>query len=56
MGKTAVDKLLDIRAMTADSSAKQDAIARRVEGILDYLFWREGSAKQDVMAWPTAPG
>jgi hypothetical protein len=31
------------------SAAKQDAVHRRVDGILDYLFWKESAAKQDAV-------
>jgi len=31
--------------------AKQDAWDRRVDGVLDYLIWKEGVANQDALAW-----
>lgn len=48
--KISVEKLESIRDSEADSVAKQDAVHRRVNGILDYLFWKENVAKQDNMA------
>lgn len=44
-----VKKLESIRDLGADFVAKQDAVNRRVDGILDYLFWKETIAKQDAM-------
>lgn len=54
--QTAVEKLESIRDLEPVSSAKQDAVHRRVNGILDYLFWKESSAKQDSMANCLAAG
>jgi len=48
--KISVEKLKSIREYEPDFVAKQDAVHRRVDGILDYLFWKESVAKQDVMA------
>jgi hypothetical protein len=45
-----VEKLESIRDLELVSSAKQDAVHRRVDGILNYLFWKESSAKQDDIA------
>lgn len=47
--KISVEKLKSIRDFEPVSSAKQDAVHRRVNGILDYLFWKESSAKQGVI-------
>jgi hypothetical protein len=49
MRKISVDKLKGIQEIRPDFSAKQDTLNRRVDGILDYLFWKESSAKQDGM-------
>lgn len=48
--RIAVGKLNDILALAPEMSAKQDTIHRRVDGIMDYLLWKEGSAKQDSMS------
>lgn len=48
--KISVEKLESIRVLEPVSSAKQDAVHRRVDSILDYLFWKESSAKQDKIA------
>lgn len=48
--KISVEKLKSIRGFEPDFVAKQDAVHRRVDGILDYLFWKESVAKQDLMA------
>lgn len=48
--KISVEKLERIRDSGADFVAKQDAVQRRVDGLLDYLFWKENVAKQDSMA------
>lgn len=45
-----IEKLESLRDLGADFVAKQDAVRRRVNGILDYLFWRETVAKQDGIA------
>ena len=52
-----VEKLKSIRDLEPVSAAKQDTVHRRVNGILDYLFWKESVAKQDDMAdcLPAAP-
>ncbi|MBU4122498.1 MAG: hypothetical protein ABII20_03110 [Candidatus Omnitrophota bacterium] len=44
-----VGKLKSIKEIRPDSSAKQDPIQRRQNGIIDYLYWKESSAKQDVI-------
>jgi len=40
-----LDKLRSIQETGLKSSAKQDGIIRRVNGIMDYLIWKESSAK-----------
>lgn len=52
--KISVEKLESIRDLGAVSAAKQDSVHRRLNGILDYLFWKESAAKQDAIAF--APG
>ena len=47
--KIAVEKLESIRDLEPISAAKQDPVQRRVDGILNYLFWKESAAKQDGM-------
>ena len=47
--RISVGMLRDIRALTPETAAKQDTIHRRVEGIVDFLLWKEGAAKQDAM-------
>ncbi|MBI5412357.1 hypothetical protein HZA43_04280 [Candidatus Peregrinibacteria bacterium] len=51
-----VEKLESIRDLTPICAAKQDAVHRRVNGILDYLFWKESAAKQDNMVNCLASG
>ena len=46
MRQIAVEKLLSIQAQAPKTVAKQVLIHRRVDGIVDYLFWKEGVAKQ----------
>lgn len=50
IAQISLEKLESIRDPEPVSVAKQNAIHRRVNGILDYLFWRESVAKQDEMA------
>jgi septin family protein len=45
--KISVEKLNRIQEITPDFSAKQDKINRRVNDILEYLLWKESSAKQN---------
>lgn len=50
IAQTSLDKLESIRDLGPAAVAKQNAIQRRVNGILDYLFWKESVAKQDAIA------
>ncbi len=50
VSKISVEKLESIRGSGTDFVAKQDTVHRQVNGILDYLFWKEAVAKQDSMA------
>ncbi|MBU0502168.1 MAG: hypothetical protein KJ811_02860 [Candidatus Margulisbacteria bacterium] len=52
--KTSVEKLESILNLEPICVAKQDAVQRRVNGILDYLFWKESVAKQDGIAYHPA--
>ena len=45
-----VDKLNSIRQNQPLLSAKQNAIDRRVDGLIDLLIWKEQSAKQIIIA------
>jgi len=45
----AVDRLITIAASPLENVAKQDAWDRRVDGVLDYLIWKEDVAKQDAI-------
>lgn len=45
-----VEKLESIRGLESQNVAKQDAVHRRVNAILNYLFWKESVAKQDGIA------
>ena len=50
-----VEKLESIQAQAPKTVAKDDAIHHRVNGIVDYLFWKEGVAKPnatDLGAFP----
>lgn len=49
--KIAVDKLSCIAQIGPEFSAKQDVYYRRVDGLIDYLFWKESSAKQHILAF-----
>ncbi len=49
--RISLEKLESIRKLEPVSSAKRNEIHRRVEGILDYLFWKERAAKQNEMAF-----
>ncbi len=48
----AVGKLQSIPAVATETSAKQDPILRRLNGVVEYLLWKEMSANQDVIASP----
>jgi len=45
-----VEKLLAVKRIRPKRSAKQTVIARRVDALVDALVWREGSAKQSLIA------
>ncbi|MCK4827381.1 hypothetical protein KA005_67240 [bacterium] len=47
--KISVEKLKSIKEIKPDSAAKQDPIQRRQNYIIEYLYWKESAAKQDVM-------
>lgn len=44
----AVDKIRDIQSLGSESVAKRDLLARRVEGVLGFLLWKERVAKRDA--------
>jgi hypothetical protein len=44
-----VERLRGIRAIGAEIPAKQDAMFRRTDALLDFLIWKEGSAKHDAI-------
>ena len=46
IGQIAVDKLRGIPVVGPESAAKQDAILRRLNGGVEFLFWKETAAKQ----------
>jgi hypothetical protein len=46
----AVEKLRDIRSIPLENAAKPNAIVRRVEGLLDFLLWKESAAKANAIA------
>lgn len=46
----AVERLEGIRQIGAGNAAKQDVMARRIEGLVDYLLWKEGAAKHNLVA------
>ncbi|PIV53545.1 MAG: hypothetical protein COY53_03335 [Elusimicrobia bacterium CG_4_10_14_0_8_um_filter_37_32] len=50
MRKITVEKLNSIRKSEPFLSAKQTAIDRRVDGLIDLLIWKELSAKQTNIA------
>lgn len=45
-----VEKIESIRALPVSAAAKYTQVYRRINGILDYLIWKETAAKQDQMA------
>jgi hypothetical protein len=51
----AVDKLQSIQNRPPKTVAKQDEIHRRVNGIVDYLFWKEGVAKPNDTDYGNLP-
>jgi len=42
-----LEKLWSIQEIGLNHSAKQDGLARQLNGVMDYLIWKESSAKQD---------
>jgi hypothetical protein len=42
-----VGKLRDIQALSDGDAVYQDMILRRVDGIVDYLLWKEDAVNQD---------
>jgi len=50
ISQISLEKLESIRNLEPNSAAKQNTIHRRVDGILDYLFWKECVAKQNAIA------
>lgn len=50
IAQISLEKLESIRDLRPNFVAKQNAIHRRVNGILDYLFWKESVAKQNEIA------
>jgi len=51
-----VEKLRKILSDAPLSAAKQTPIARRVEGVVDFLIWKECAAKQRVIDPDAGPG
>ena len=49
IGQIAVDKLRGIPAVGPESAAKQDTILRRLNGVVEFLFWKETAAKQGTI-------
>lgn len=47
--QSSLEKLENIRDFGLNSVAKQDAVFSQINGILDYLSWKECVAKQDIM-------
>lgn len=43
-----VEKLRELQEMGAGPAAKRDSLDRRVDGLLDYLIWKESAAKRDA--------
>lgn len=50
LAQISLEKLESIKKFEVVSSAKQDQLHSQVNGILDYLFWKEFSAKQNTLA------
>lgn len=46
IGQIAVEKLRSIPAVGPESAANQVAILRRLNGVVEFLFWKETAAKQ----------
>lgn len=55
MRQIAVEKLRSIEAQAPKTVAKQVLIHRWMDGIVDYLFWKEGVAKQVYTDWAAFP-
>jgi hypothetical protein len=45
-----VGKLRDILSLRPETAANQDMIHRRVEGLENFLLWKEGAANQEPIA------
>lgn len=54
MAQIAVDKLRDIQTARPESVAKETALSRRVDAVVEFLFWKEAVAKRNRMAVGTA--
>ena len=50
-----VEKLRSLKDFGPAESAKQDLTSRRVDGLVDYLLWREESAKQNPIVSALSP-
>lgn len=48
--RIAVEKLQGMRRPGAKTVAKQTALSRRVDAVVEFLFWKEGVAKQTDIA------
>lgn len=45
--RIAVEKIREIQTMEVQNVAKRDSLARRVEGVLGFLLWKENVAQRD---------
>lgn len=45
-----LERFKNIKNLSAESSAKQNTIPSHINLVLDYLLWRDCSAKQDAIA------
>ena len=50
----ALGKLAGIEVLAAKTAAKRDALDPRVDGLLEFLFWKEGAAKRDALELASA--
>jgi len=44
-----LEKLKSIQELALNSAARQDAVHGQIEGIVNYLFWKEKTARQDIL-------
>ena len=48
LNEMAVEKIREIQSVGGENVAKRDSLARRMEGVLGFLLWKENVAKRDT--------